>query len=142
VGGEQQSNFNKTIIFHPHIYTKMITHCIEQKPLEACGLLSGTNSVACTHWPMTNVLGSPDAFQMDNGQIEMTFKQMKDKGEQLVGIYHSHPTTAPYPSSNDVIHANYPEAVYVIVSLSRIKPEVACFHIDRGQVTQVRYTFK
>jgi proteasome lid subunit RPN8/RPN11 len=142
VGKEQQNSSNKDIIFLQHVYHAMIHHCIEQKPLEACGLLSGTDNVACTHWSMTNVLRSPNEFQMDNNQVELIFKRMKEKGEQLVGIYHSHPTTVPYPSPNDVIHANYPEAVYVIVSLSRIKPEVACFHIKQGLVTTVKYTLQ
>ncbi|MCH5586691.1 M67 family metallopeptidase [Shimazuella sp. AN120528] len=138
MGKEQQTNLCFT--FLPHVFSSMISHCMEQNPFEACGLLSGNNHIASTFWPMKNILRSPNAFQMDMDQIEITFKQMKEKGEQLVGIYHSHPTAAPYPSPEDVIHANYPEAVYVIVSLSQIKPEVACFRIQKGLVTQVQYT--
>jgi proteasome lid subunit RPN8/RPN11 len=140
VGGEQQNSSDELFTFHQNVYTAMIQHCITQKPLEACGLLSGKENIACSHWPMINIIQSPDEFQMDTKQIEWTFQQMETKGEKLVGIYHSHPTTAPFPSPYDVIHAHYPEATYVIVSLSQIKPEVACFHIDQGMVTPVLYT--
>jgi [CysO sulfur-carrier protein]-S-L-cysteine hydrolase len=138
--GEQLSSFTKGVTFLKHVYTAMIDHCKGQKPLEACGLLSGISGIVYTHWPMTNVLCSPNAFKMDDQQIEMVLKQIKERQEQLVGIYHSHPTSFPYPSPNDVIHATYPEVFYVIVSLlSSINPEVGCFRIQHQQVTTVKY---
>lgn len=137
VGKELQTNQFEGIIFLPHVYQDMITRCLIQKPIEACGLLSGTKNMAITHWPMINVLQSPNHFQMDEKQIEDVFSQIQEKGERLVGIYHSHPTSIAYPSGGDIIHASYPEAIYVIVSLLKMTPEVSCFHISKGLVTSI-----
>jgi proteasome lid subunit RPN8/RPN11 len=88
---------------------------------------------------MANVLRSRRAFEMDLRQMKDVFGRIGEKGEQLVGIYHSHPTAPPYPSRSDVEHANYPEAATVIVSLSGAKPEVRCFRILHRQVIPVRH---
>ncbi|WP_245739783.1 M67 family metallopeptidase [Thermoflavimicrobium dichotomicum] len=131
--------FVDDLVFSPNVYTTMIQHCLQERPREACGLLSGKGKKACTLWPMTNVLQSPHAFEMDIRQIKAVFRQMEGKGEKLVGIYHSHPTAPPYPSRNNVVHANYPESAYVIVSLSGVKPEVRCFCILNQQVIPIQY---
>ena len=41
---------------------------------------------------------------------------MRARGEQLVGVYHSHPRSKePEPSATDVRLAFYPEAFYFII---------------------------
>lgn len=130
---------NKEFTFLPHIYTTMVQHCTGQKPLEACGLLSGKDATASTLWPMTNILYSPNSFEMDIKQIAQVFRQIQNKGEHLVGIYHSHPTAPAYPSPLDVLYANYPEVVYVIVSFIHIKADVGCFKIMNRKIKPVRY---
>jgi len=54
---------------------------------------------------------------------------MDAAGEQLLGIYHSHPVSQPYPSPTDRAEAHYTDAVYVLVSVRTAKPEVAAFRI-------------
>ena len=44
---------------------------------------------------------------------------MRERGEELVGIYHSHPRDAePQPSPEDVRLAFYPGAVYFIIGFA------------------------
>jgi proteasome lid subunit RPN8/RPN11 len=43
---------------------------------------------------------------------------MRERGEELFGIYHSHPKTPPLPSKSDLAQAAYPEALYLIISLN------------------------
>lgn len=50
-------------------------------------------------------------------QIEI-FRKMRDRGEELYAIYHSHPDSPALPSSEDLQQAYYPEALYIIVSMS------------------------
>ena len=82
-------------------------------------------------------------------EAEEQFRVMKDvreSGRVLVGMFHSHPTGQAYPSSIDVEKAywpgsqlpNYPDAIYVIVSLmNRAHPVVRGFSIEEGIVSEV-----
>ncbi|PTX60339.1 proteasome lid subunit RPN8/RPN11 [Melghirimyces profundicolus] len=110
-------------------YKAMIKHCLGQRPYEACGLLSGKNGQTDTLWEMKNILCSPTSFAMDEVQLRQTFKKMEKSGGRLTGIYHSHPTGPPRPSSTDIANATYPEAVYLIVSLAQTTPSVGCYRI-------------
>jgi len=55
-----------------------------------------------------------------------------------VAIYHSHPTSPPYPSQTDLELAFYPEALYLIVSLVEPRhPVVRAFRIQEGESREV-----
>lgn len=68
------------------------------------------------------------------------FREMDDRGEELVAIYHSHPASQPYPSPTDRAEAHYPEAVYVLVSLRTSAPEVRAYRIVDDMVREVPLT--
>lgn len=72
---------------------------------------------------------SPDSFSMDTGQIQQVFQIISNRGEQLVGIYHSHPIAPPYPSREDIEYAPYSDVAYLILSLAGPQPVLRCFHI-------------
>jgi proteasome lid subunit RPN8/RPN11 len=56
---------------------------------------------------------------------------MRERGEQLISIYHSHPRAInPEPSPTDVRLAYYPSAVYLIAGLGQSEPCVRAFRID------------
>ncbi len=86
---------------------------------------------------MENTERSPHAFAMDSEHLKWTFYEMQRKNESLTGIYHSHPSGAPYPSSRDIEYANYPEAVNIIVSLAFQQPIVKGFQIINRKVIPV-----
>ena len=44
-------------------------------------------------------------------------REMRERGESLFAIYHSHPDSPPAPSETDLKQAGYPEALYLIISL-------------------------
>ncbi|SDZ36169.1 M67 family metallopeptidase [Thermoactinomyces sp. DSM 45892] len=128
------------LTFDQHVFKTMIQHCLESRPLEACGLLSGKNDQgATTIFPMINILQKPDRFEMDPKQIREVLQHIKSKSNKLVGIYHSHPTAPPYPSKIDVAYANYPEVVYIIVSLMKPVPEVRCFRIVNHRIIPIQH---
>jgi [CysO sulfur-carrier protein]-S-L-cysteine hydrolase len=125
----------RTFLMSKSAWQKMISHCTEELPLEACGLLSGKNGVAETVWPMENIKRSPVSFSMDIEQIRSVFELIDKKDECLIGIYHSHPTGSAYPSAGDIAYNNYPEVGHLIVSLANKTPIVNCFQIKGKQVT-------
>jgi proteasome lid subunit RPN8/RPN11 len=67
---------------------------------------------------------------------------MRQRGETLLAIYHSHPRAAePTPSETDVRLAYYPSATYLIVGLGGTDPVVRGFTIseEHHQWEQVEY---
>ncbi|WP_269084371.1 M67 family metallopeptidase [Brevibacillus choshinensis] len=111
------------------VWREMLNHCLAEQPFEACGLLSGKYGRAETLWKMANVDRSPDSFAMDSRQIQQVFHLISKRGEQLVGIYHSHPTAPPYPSMEDIAYASYTNVAYLILSLAGTQPALRCFNI-------------
>ena len=68
---------------------------------------------------LKNTADNPESFfNLDPQQQIQAMAQMRDNGEQLFAIYHSHPTSPAIPSSTDIEQANYPEALYIIISLN------------------------
>ena len=126
------------ILHVPHaIRDQMVAHCQSRYSKEACGYLAadGSGRVAQVY-PMTNVEDSPISYSMDPKEQLKVDKQMRQAGQRLVGIYHSHTASAAYPSSVDVRLAISPDVSYVLVSLKdQAHPELKSYRIDGQQVT-------
>jgi [CysO sulfur-carrier protein]-S-L-cysteine hydrolase len=114
----------------------MITHCRKELPMEGCGLLSGRKGIVESIWPMENMNRSPNSFSMDLKQIRKVFDLINNQHEELVGIYHSHPTAKAYPSPQDIAYNNYPEVAHFIISFARssYQADVKCFKLKANQV--------
>jgi proteasome lid subunit RPN8/RPN11 len=86
---------------------------------EICGLIGARDGIPSCCYPVNNIALDPQRqFLMDpHGQIE-AMCCMRERGEELFGIYHSHPETPPLPSKSDIAQAAYPEALYLIISLN------------------------
>ena len=106
-------------------------HCQRLYPKEACGLLAGTENVVTQVYPMTNTEDSPIGYAMDPKEQLQVEKLMRQQGQRLVGIYHSHTASEAYPSSVDVGLAISPEVSYVLVSLKdRQHPVLNSYRIE------------
>jgi len=125
---------------------KVIDHCIAGLPNEACGILAGRDGRVEKVYCMRNVRPGPASYEMDPEEQFRVLKDVRQAGLTLTGIFHSHTSSPAYPSGIDVQQAywpgtlfpNYPEAVYVIVSLrDRSRPEARGFRISNGTVTEV-----
>ena len=116
---------------------ELIAHCRQQYPKEACGLLAGANGLVTRVYPMTNVEDSAIGYAMDPKEQLLIEKQMRTRGQQLVGIYHSHTATDAYPSSVDVELAISPEISYVLVSLKdQAQPVMCSYRIQEQTITR------
>ena len=116
-------------------YRDMVGHCIKEKPLEACGLLSGRDGIAARCWRIRNAEQSPIAFTMDGEELTRALCDMENLGEQLLAMYHSHPSGSSYPSPFDVEHAVFP-CSYLIISLRRMRPRVRSFRLAEGTIRE------
>src|SRR5258708_35720584 len=65
------------------------------------------------------------------------WREMDERGEELVVIYHSHTATEAYPSRTDIAYASEPGAHYVLVSThDPDEVEFRSFRIVDGVVTE------
>jgi proteasome lid subunit RPN8/RPN11 len=96
---------------------EMFAHARACAPEECCGLLGGEGNRAASLYPLRNVAPRPEvAYEAAPEELFEAQRSMRARGEQLVGIYHSHPRSEePEPSRTDVRLAFYPEAFYFII---------------------------
>ncbi|HEV3467676.1 MAG TPA: M67 family metallopeptidase [Pyrinomonadaceae bacterium] len=101
------------------LWEEMSAHARRVAPEECCGLLGGRGRVAASVYPLRNVAGDPAAaYEAAPEELFAAQRRMRAAGEELVGIYHSHPRSRdPVPSQADVRLAFYPSAVYFIIGL-------------------------
>lgn len=86
-----------------------------------------------------NVHPTPETrYEIDPSQLREALAGTGDDPDRfLVGIYHSHPRTAPEPSPFDIANAFWPEQVYVLTSLRSEPPEVFAYRITDGKVEKI-----
>lgn len=90
------------IIIPQTLYNQMIEHGREALPYEACGLLSGNHQNIKSIWPLENVWKSDRRFFVSKKIVKQTIQKANDLDEQILAIYHTHPSTAPIPSFYDI----------------------------------------
>lgn len=99
--------------------TQLLFEAQKMPDEEVCGLLGARDGVASTIYPVRNTAASPhNAFVMDESEQIQAMQSMRERGESLLAIYHSHPTTPPEPSARDLEEPGYPDAFYLIISLN------------------------
>src|SRR5713226_3903458 len=117
---------------------QVIAHARTDHPDEACGVIAGP---AGSDRPerfvaMTNAERSPTFYRFDSMEQLRVWREMEDRDEEPVVIYHSHTATEAYPSRTDISYAMEPAAHYLLVSTRNDKPEVRSFRIVDDQVTE------
>lgn len=119
------------------LYRQMLEHCRAERPLEACGIFAGSRGNALIGYALTNAKASPVAYQVDEAELSLAWNDLHGRRLQIVGIYHSHPTSPATPSRIDIQQATYPEAVYIIVSFADSPPSVGAYRIVDGEIRPV-----
>jgi proteasome lid subunit RPN8/RPN11 len=96
----------------------VVAHAKRDHPVEACGIVAGPEGSdrAERVIEMANAAGSPTFYEFDSTELLELYKEMWDRDEEPVVIYHSHTATEAYPSVTDVKLASEPGAHYVLVS--------------------------
>lgn len=101
------------------VVNALLTEAQHSPAKEVCGLISSRNGEPFHVYPVRNASGTPETlFAMDaSAQID-AMRRMREQGEELFGIYHSHPHSPAIPSREDIQQAAYPDALYLIISLN------------------------
>ncbi len=125
------------------VVDKIVSEAEQSHPDECCGLLAGKGELVSRALPIANAQVSATGYFMDpQGQFEAA-RVMRQEGEELLGIYHSHPMSRAYPSERDVKLA-FHDVVYLIVSVFEGEAggkaeceEMRAFRITEGTVAEV-----
>jgi proteasome lid subunit RPN8/RPN11 len=121
------------------LYEKIVSHARADHPDEACGVIAGPegSDTPTRFIPMINAERSPTFYRFDSAEQLKVWREMDDRDEEPVVIYHSHTATQAYPSRTDVSYASELNAHYVLVSTrDEQNAEFRSFRILDGQVTE------
>jgi [CysO sulfur-carrier protein]-S-L-cysteine hydrolase len=118
-------------------YDAIIAHARRDHPDEACGVVAGRDGRPERFLPMVNAARSPTFYEFDSKDLLRLYREMDDRDETPVVIYHSHTATEAYPSRTDISYASEPDSHYVLVSTSEPESvEFRSFRIVDGEVTE------
>jgi proteasome lid subunit RPN8/RPN11 len=97
-------------------------------PYECCGILLGnvleghrvvTMTLTCENM---RVDSPADRYSINPEQVIAALKLARNRGENIIGFYHSHPDHTPNYSSTDLKEAHWFDCSYVITSVEQGTP--------------------
>lgn len=128
------------IIQIPRKINNFVLHEALQSPeFEICGLVGSKNGMAISYYPIDNTANSPEnRFFLDSKQQIAAMSTMRERGEDLFAIYHSHPHAPALPSATDIKLASYPDVPHLIISLNtKGILEMRGFKIDKNSTQEI-----
>ncbi len=127
----------------------MIAQAQAELPNECCGLLAGTfgtDGTARAHhrYPLVNALASPSEYFAEAKGMLAAHRDMRANGWELLAVYHSHPTSAPFPSRKDreryeEVRPVLGEVIHVIISLAEPSPDVRLWWLTEDESLPALY---
>lgn len=124
------------------LLAEVIAHARAEQPLECCGLLAGHIAdgigTVSARFPVKNDATSPTEYLSNPRDMLTAFRTMRERGLELLAIYHSHPTSEAVPSRRDIERNTYGEtAAHVIVSLAGSEPVVRAWWLTEMDFREV-----
>ena len=128
---------------------QLVDHARAEAPNEACGLIVGDRPApdggsALRYEPARNKSASPYRYEIHPDDLLRLTIATDDADEAFWAIVHSHTHTPARPSPTDLSLAFYPDALYILVSLSpdeaespSAMPSVRAWRIVDGAVFEV-----
>jgi proteasome lid subunit RPN8/RPN11 len=80
--------------------------------------VSAQDGRATAYHPARNADASPYVYTVHPDDLVRIVLGIEDQGEDLVAIFHSHTHTPAEPSPTDRRQAMYPDAIYLLASLT------------------------
>jgi proteasome lid subunit RPN8/RPN11 len=124
---------------HTAVLEALIRHARADSGQECCGFLAGRDDVITHVFPATNASPHPaTSYEIAPREIFGRIREMRASRLELLGIYHSHPSTPNEPSPRDIEQAYYPAAAYFILSpLPNAPRPVRAFSIRDARFTEL-----
>ena len=136
--------FTRLVIPEP-LLAELVAHARAELPNECCGLLAGHIEdgigIVTTRFPIRNALAGPTEYETEPRDMLAAFRAMRERGLELLAVYHSHPTSEPVPSRKDIERNTYGETVvHVIVGLAGPTPSVRAWRLTETGYREVGFT--
>jgi [CysO sulfur-carrier protein]-S-L-cysteine hydrolase len=130
----------------------LIAQALTERPLECCGLLAGVREEAKTgdnstesvgrvtrRYPLVNAAASPREFRSDDRGMLDADRDMRERGLDLLAVYHSHPTSPAIPSRTDLARHWYADVVCMIASLAATPPDVRAWWLTETEYREAEW---
>lgn len=119
-------------------YEKILDHARKNLPEEACGLITGVRknqiSTADEVYLLENSDHSAEHFTISPEDQLKVLKQAREKGQDVIAVWHSHPATPSRMSDEDIRLARDESRSYLILSLADSEPVLHSFRMQDGKV--------
>jgi proteasome lid subunit RPN8/RPN11 len=128
-----------------HLYDAMLAQAVAEMPNECCGLLAGTArdgiGLVTQRYPLVNVAPNPAVEYLAEPGLPAAVRSARERGAEVIAIYHSHPTSAPLPSRKDRdMSPGWGEImVHLIISLAAGEPEVKAWRLTATDSTEAEW---
>lgn len=129
------------LVINTKFVEAMLAQARKDHPIETCGIIAGEegSNTPSRLIPMHNIARSSGFFQFDPKQQLQVWREMDQRQEQPIVIYHSHTDYQAYPSREDIEFATEPQAHYVIIATNpKYHESIRSFRIVNGTVTEER----
>ncbi len=125
------------------VASQIADHAEADAPIEACGLLAGESNSIKRAIPLRNNAATPSKhFRLAPEEQLKTMKAIDEAGLDWIGIYHSHPRSAPIPSQTDIAAALDAKLLHLIISLEHARPKLKLWRIDGNAVSPIELIFE
>jgi len=117
------------------VFDQIVSHALDERPNECCGLLIGAADVIEDAVRARNVKKSATRFQVEPADHFAAIRRARAAGREVIGAYHSHPNGPSYPSETDRTRLTDPSMFHVIISLAHGTRTVRAFRVAEGNFT-------
>jgi len=130
-------NSGKKLIMPGRVLDEIENYSRALYPVEVCGILSGKKETVKGFHPVRNMENSSESYFMEPEEQYEVDRKIKLSGDEMLGIFHSHPDSPPRPSGRDIEKAFYKNCYYVITSLCGPAPDTRAYKINDENVREV-----
>jgi proteasome lid subunit RPN8/RPN11 len=125
------------VILPEHVAAAIIDHARETAPEECCGLLIGDDTRVSEAMPARNVADDRmRRYCIDPHDHLRAIRRARERGVQVVGGYHSHPSSEGIPSETDAAEA-FTHFLFLIIGLQGRSPDLRAWRWLNGNFSPV-----
>lgn len=130
------------------VFDAIVAHARREHPRECCGLLIGNEDEVMDAVATDNVAAEPlRHYEVSPSDHFAQIRRCRESGSKgaravnVIGVYHSHPRSAPVPSPTDLTQALEDFLVIIAGPVDGAAPlEIRAYRLRAGQFEDVQLT--